>query len=256
MSNIANQTIHQGTEKGKLGLTSFNLHLLAMVLMLFDHLWATVVPGQQWMTWLGRIAYPIFAFLIAEGYYHTSNVNKYVKRMVCFALIAELPFNLMYTASWIFPFHQNVLWTFLLALLCLKSVDKVLEKWKKWLAIPVAALITGVFLLLGTLLMTDYGSYGVLTVLVFYWLRGNEWWKRLGQLVGLVAINWYGISGLNLPVELFGMTVEIPQQGFAVLALIPIWLYNGRQGAHNKWIQLGCYAFYPVHMLILGLLSM
>ncbi len=238
------------------GMTSLDLHILAMFLMLLDHLWATVVPGQPWMTWLGRIAYPIFAFLIAEGYAHTSNVDKYIRRMLVFALIAELPFNLMYTASWIFPFHQNVLWTFLLALLCLKTIDKVCRNRKRYLAFALAAVLTGVFMLLATLLMTDYGGYGLLTVLMFYWFRGPEPWKRAGQAVGLFLINWQFISGLNLPVSLLGMEFEIPQQGMAVLALIPIWLYNGRQGAHSKGIQLFCYAFYPVHMLVLGLLSM
>lgn len=105
-----------------------------------------------------------------------------------------------------------------------------------------------------TILMTDYGGEGFLTVVLFRFFRGMRWWQRLGQAAGLVLINAYLIKGQLLPFDLLGQTLEFPMQAFAVLALIPIWLYNGRQGLHNQLTQYGCYAFYPVHMLILGLL--
>ncbi len=237
-------------------ISSFTLHMLAMAFMLCDHLWATVIPGHQWLTWLGRIAFPIFAFLIVEGYFHTHSFKKYLKRLFLFALLAEIPFNLMYTASWIFPFHQNVLWTLLIGLLCMKSIDKLRARFKPWFSIPLAVLLAMVFPLLAQLTMTDYYGYGVLTVLLFYVFRDNKWYHRLGQFAGLLYINWFAISGMTLPLNLWGFHMEIPQQGVATLALIPIWFYRGRQGAHNKVIQYCLYAFYPVHMLILGLLSM
>ena len=93
-------------------LSSFTLHVLAMILMLCDHLWATLLPGQEWLTCIGRIAFPIFAFMIAEGFYQTSNRKKYLKRMFIFALISEIPFNLIMSSGLINPFHQNVLFTF------------------------------------------------------------------------------------------------------------------------------------------------
>ena len=78
--------------------------------------------------------------------------------------------------------------------------------------------------------MVDYYGAGVLTVLVFYLFRGGRWWQRLGQAAGMFWINCGLLAGLMLQVQVLGVTVEFPQQGFALLALVPIWLYRGRQG--------------------------
>ena len=93
-------------------LNSLTLKFLAMALMLCDHLWATVIPGNGWLTAVGRLAFPIFAFQIAQGFVHTRSVKKYLGRLFLWALISEIPFNLMYGGAVFYPFHQNVLFTF------------------------------------------------------------------------------------------------------------------------------------------------
>ena len=232
-------------------LTAAVLHIIAMTLMLMDHLWATLLPAKEWLTCAGRVAFPIFAFRAVEGYFHTRSFKKYILRMLLFAVLSEIPFDLMYGGTWFYPVHQNVLWTFLLSLLGVWLMEQVRKKGKTWMYLLVCVLVVLAGLVLGTLCMVDYYGAGVLTVFVFYFLHGRKWWCFLGQLAALYWLNVELLGGLMYPVQLFGMEFELCQQGLALLALIPIWLYRGRQGYHSKPFQYLCYAFYPVHMLLL-----
>ena len=104
-------------------LSAAALHIIAMALMLMDHLWATLLPAQDWLTCAGRLAFPIFAFMTVEGYFHTRNLKRYVLRLLLFALLSEVPFDLMYGGTWFYPVHQNVIWTLLLGILGIHSVS-------------------------------------------------------------------------------------------------------------------------------------
>ena len=232
-------------------LTAAVLHIIAMTLMLMDHLWATLLPAREWLTCAGRVAFPIFAFMAVGGDFHTRSFKKYILRMLLFAVLSEIPFDLMYGGTWFYPVHQNVLWTFLLGLLGVWLMEQVRKKGKTWMYLLVCVLVVLAGLVLGTLCMVDYYGVGVLTVFVFYFLHGRKWWCFLGQLAALYWLNVELLGGLMYPVQLFGMEFELCQQGLALLALIPIWLYRGRQGYHSKPFQYLCYAFYPVHMLLL-----
>ena len=235
-------------------LSSASLHILAMVLMLCDHLWATVIPGSQWLNSLGRLAYPLFAFLAVEGYFHTKNLKRYVLRLTVFALLSEIPFNLMYGSSLFYPFHQSVIWTLLLGIGCIHLNELARKKGKPALRILTAVGTVAGGALAGLVTMVDYNAVGVVTILVFYFFRERKWWCLAGQLAALYYLNVEVLSGLAWPVTLLGREFFLVQQGLALLALVPIWLYRGRQGYHSKGFQYACYAFYPVHMLVLYLL--
>ena len=234
-------------------LSAAALHIIAMALMLMDHLWATLLPAQDWLTCAGRLAFPIFAFMTVEGYFHTRNLKRYALRLLLFALLSEVPFDLMYGGTWFYPVHQNVIWTLLLGLLGVHLMETVRKKQKTGLYLLVSALVVVAGAVLGTLGMVDYYGAGVLTVFAFYIFRGRKWWCLLGQVLTLYWINVVLLGGLMYPIRLFGMEFELCQQGLALLALVPIWLYRGRQGCHSKPFQYACYAFYPVHMLLLVL---
>lgn len=234
--------------------TSLTLHLLAMGFMLCDHLWGTIIPGNDWLTCVGRLSFPIFAFLITEGYFHTKNLKRYVLRLLVFAILSEIPFNLAMGSRLFYPIHQNVLWSFLLSIGLIHWNEKVKEKaWWARILVGIGSAILGY--LAGLLTMVDFYHAGILMVLTFYFFRKRTWWCRLGQLVCLWYINVELLGGFSYEIILGGQTYFLMRQGFALLALIPIWLYRGRQGYHSKWLQVACYGFYPAHLLILGLLK-
>lgn len=122
-------------------LSAAALHLIAMALMLMDHLWATLLPAQEWLTCAGRLAFPIFAFMAVEGYFHTRNLKRYALRLLLFALLSEVPFDLMYGGTWFYPVHQNVIWTLLLGLLGVHLMETVRKKQKLWVSLPVCAAV-------------------------------------------------------------------------------------------------------------------
>ena len=241
------------TQKGLKCLNATHLKLIAMACMLLDHLWATLIDGNLWMTCVGRIAFPIFAFQVAEGYAHTKNFKRYLLRMFLFALAAEIPYNLMAGGWWFHPLGQNVMFTFCLALLLIRLIDRARTKhWVLGIVTAIACVLLGY--LSGFLTFVDYYGYGILMVLVF-WLFCNVKFGQFIQLAAMIYINCVMIGGLHLEFSLFGQPLSFPTQGFAVLALIPIFLYNGQRGIQSKAFQYTVYAFYPVHMLILWLIA-
>ena len=242
-------------KKLRFDISSAGLHILAMGLMLCDHLWATIIPGNNWLTCVGRLAFPIFAFMLVEGYFHTRSVKQYALRLLLFAVISEIPFNLMSSGSLFYPIHQNVLWTLLIGLGMIHLNEKARRSGK--LLITSLTRVGTVLLggLLGLVTFSDYNAAGVLMILVFYFCRGNRFWSYVCQFGGMYYINFELLQGLVFPVTLFGNTFEIPQQGLAILSLVFIWLYRGRKGYSSKWFRQLCYWFYPAHMLLLWLIG-
>lgn len=235
-------------------LSAFDLKIIAMALMFCDHLWATLVPGKMWLTCLGRIAFPIFAFQIAEGFSKTGNFKKYISRIFICALLSEIPFNLMSGGGIFFPFHQNVLFSFTISLLLLRMIQWGREKSRGWF-IGMTVLSFVLATVLGLLCFVDYFNFGIYMVICFYLLRGLKF-EWLGQLVMMYIINVSMMQGMWIDQSLFGFKYQVPLQGYALLALIPIWLYNSKKGHDSMAFRIVNYAFYPVHILILSVAAL
>ena len=148
------------TGTGGFDISAAALHIIAMALMLMDHLWATIFPAQEWLTCAGRLAFPIFAFMAVEGYFHTHSFQKYALRLLLFAVLSEVPFDLMYGGTWFYPVHQNVIWTLLMGLLGIRLMETVRAKGRTWRYILASAAVVLAGVVLGTLCMVDYYGAG------------------------------------------------------------------------------------------------
>lgn len=227
-------------------MTAFVLRLIALVSMLLDHLSHTVLPDQVWLHCIGRLAFPIFAFQLAAGYCHTHNKRSYALRLTLFALLSEVPFDLMAYGTLFYPGHQNVLWTLLLGFLVIhltyKAQNSQLSPPDRALACFFVALLST---MIASALCLDYGGYGVLHIFVFFMLRKKHW--SLQALCVLLLSILMGGSVISIA------NFKFPVQTLAVLSMIPIGFYKGRKGPGGKFWSRFCYIFYPAHLLILAL---
>ena len=226
-------------------LNGFHLKLIAACTMFIDHMGYTLFPGVMWLRCIGRVAFPIFCFLIAEGCVHTHDRKKYAHRLLVFAVLSEIPFNLMTGRAVWNPYDQNVLWTLLLGAAVCWLMDGALKRRTAPAFVLTGAAMVAAFWLL-EVFCTDYGGWGMLLVAMFYGVRRAPYGqaaKMAAQAVGL-AFFCIGVMG--------GVTIEL----WALTALVPIWLYNGQRGFSHKAVQYGFYAFYPLHILILSLIAL
>ena len=226
-------------------LNGFHLKLIAACTMFIDHMGYTLFPGVMWLRCIGRVAFPIFCFLIAEGCVHTHDRKKYALRLFMFAVLSEIPFNLMTGWAVWNPYDQNVLWTLLLGAAVCWLMDGVLKRRTAPAFVLTGAAMVAAFWLL-EVFCTDYGGWGMLLVAMFYGVRRAPYGqaaKMAAQAVGL-AFFCIGVMG--------GVTIEL----WALTALVPIWLYNGQRCVSHKAVQYGFYAFYPLHILILSLIAL
>lgn len=246
------------------GISGSTLKLIAMGAMLTDHIAATVLEDyikiinttdaagndseQGWiilyyvMRLIGRIAFPIFAFLLVEGYVHTGSKWKYLLRLTVFAFISEIPFDIAFnieksevlSGKLIELSYQNVFFTLAAGLLVIMIVDKLrsieINRYAVWgLSLPVLA--AGAFIAYA--MHTDYAAYGVIAIFMIYLFRKKP---EIGIMAGGVVL---------IMSTLFEIT--------AIFACIPAAKYNGKRGLNLKWIF---YVFYPFHLALLWIIAL
>lgn len=219
----------------KKGLSQEALKGIACFTMLLDHIGATMVQGYA-LRIIGRIAFPIFCFLMAEGTFYTKNPRKYGLRLMIGALLSEIPFDLAFRGRLTWE-YQNVMLTLFLGFLTVEIIQRTEFDIVKLLA------VSGGFAL-AEWANTDYGGFGVLLVVLFSQTRGKLWFQTI-----MVAMFSWMINSLKIPV----LGILVPIEMFAIFAMIPIALYSGRKVTSNRAVQWGFYLFYPVHLIILVL---
>ncbi|MGN0622194.1 MAG: TraX family protein [Porcipelethomonas sp.] len=224
-------------------LSGSSLKLIALVSMLIDHTASVLLTGTEaaneplfsigghkitiyYLCRLtGRIAFPIYAFLISEGYIHTGNKRKYGINLFLFALISEIPWNLEHTGFWFYG-SQNVFFTLFLGYAGICAIEKYRNDYKK-----MAVCLTGL-LLLSVIFKADYGCSGFGFIIFLYITRKQN---LIQAIIGSCFLSSRWKAGL---------------------AFIPINMYNGKRGfIRGKAFKYIFYAAYPAHMLILFILK-
>lgn len=225
--------------KEKFGISSAVLKWIAVISMMIDHFACAVcnpsvlgcsMEMYRFLRGIGRIAFPIYCFLLVEGFFHTKNVWNYLRNLVIFAVVSEIPFNMAIFGHVFYLKGQNVYFTLALGL-CAMILLKKFSGFRKP-RLLAQAIVIAVFLFLGEYLEVDYHWKGVAYIILFYYLKEWKVQKGLAALAGAVAFAVY-------------------EQMAVVLAFVPIYLYNGKRGRQMKYLF---YAIYPLHLLVFGLL--
>ena len=218
-------------------MTSFVLKIIAIISMFIDHLSYTLYGKFTFLNYIGRLAFPIFAFQITEGYLYTKNLKKYFLRLGIFAVISQIPYYI-FLNSFTSSFSLNIFFTLFAGLLAITVFDKLKNKYLGFLCAVIIAVIS-------EYLHFDYGWFGVLIIFIFYIFKNNEINMSIGficsvclkYIIALIQNNFYYAYYILLL--------------FTALSIIPILLYNKEQGKSAKYFF---YIFYPVHLLVLYLI--
>lgn len=190
--------------------------------MIIDHTGAILFPDNMAFRYIGRIAFPIFCFLLVEGFFHTRDVRKYMFRLGMFAVISEMPYDLAFRDTVLEFEHQNVFFTLLIGVIMMYDLEKNREWPIKIVEVLLAMWVCG-------FLCTDYRFKGILLIAIYYFLRKYKWAKHaVGAVWNLI---W------NRSIQMYGAAASV----FLIF-------YNGEKGASMKYFF---YLFYPLHLLVL-----
>ena len=247
---------------GEHGISGYWLKMIAVITMLIDHSAATILERilvqmpswapatvDNWEQWyrldlllrgIGRMAFPIYCFLLVEAFHYTHSRRKYAARLFVFALISEVPFDMALNQSVLEFSYNNVFFTLFLGLLVIMAADWVMERFSSDNLTSEIGRITLLVVigmvgcaLASYVISCDYGASGVIAIYIMYLLRSK---RELGFALAVVSLG------------VFSGELEL----LALLMLIPLHFYNGTRGKQHKYFF---YAFYPLHLLLLALIA-
>ena len=226
-------------------MSAFDIKIIAISAMVIDHIGLFFFPNLILLRVIGRLAFPLFAFLIANGAYHTHDINKYMQRIIIFALISQVPFTLANNQINT-PFYLNVLFTLSLGLFAIKIIRRTENK-RVWIVAVIACS------LLASILNTDYGAGGVLSVISLYLFFKNIRLMVLAQtmiliLLPTIAILFQSFFHLwHAPFALYYF------DALGLFSLFFIFSYNSKEGPKTKYLF---YVFYPLQYVVIFFLKM
>ncbi len=211
-------------------LSSSSLKLIALVTMTIDHIGMLFFPSQLLWRIIGRVSFPLFAFLIAEGFEKTSDVRKYFSRLLSFAALSQIPYSLfMFSTGFPSP-HLNIFFTLSAGLFALIL-------WKQ-LPPRYSAPSIGLLMYLAEYASFDYGAYGILTILA------SALFLRF-RTTGIISLTLLPL----LYTAIYSLVSALSLQMYASMSVPLVTIYNKEHGKHFPRRLL--YWFYPVHFLLL-----
>lgn len=225
-------------------MSSFVLKIIACITMLLCHIPFVFPDLSIPLLYIGKLSFPIYAFLISEGYIHTKNFSKYLTRLMVFAVISQIPAYILFQPG---KMYFNIFFTLAFGLLGIKAIDKISEK---YISVPIVILLA----FLAEVFGFDYGCIGVLMIVCFYYFKSNKLSMVLAEMFLMFILYIKNFSYYAQTVE--NLKFILLQLLFSVASLLFILFYNGKKGKSNKAIQLLFYCFYPVHLIILNLLKL
>ena len=206
--------------------------------MFIDHAGLALFPSVGIFRCIGRLAFPLYCFLVAQGFRHTRDIRAYARRLLLLALISEVPFDLLIFGRISSAMEQNVVFSLLLGLLALYAI-RMLKGNRLFSAMAVFALM-----LAAMAARVSFGWLGVALCLAFDYARDN----RSGQALSAVLLPaLYSLTLLLSGVSRSWVMVSL----CACLSAVPILLYNGKPGLHHRALTLAFYAAYPLHLCFL-----
>ena len=215
-----------------MALNAFWLKIIAALAMLIDHIGAAGLIEDAYLYLIfrgfGRIAFPLFAFLIARSTIKTSNPYKFIARLLLLAIISEIPFDLAFMGGEIsFIDQTNIFYTLTLGVVAIVAHQK-LKTWG-FFALASCAFVA-------ELLSSDFGSVGVLLIFAFYlFSKADKLANAIIAIIGIVILYWQSLFLLF----------------FAALAIPLIHSHDNTLGFYNKYIKWSFYIFYPLHAIVL-----
>lgn len=208
--------------------------------MLSDHIGDAVLGNFSFFNYIGRIAFPIFAFQAVQGYLYTKNLKKHMAKLFIFACLSQIPF-MLFLSTFSDAFVLNIFFTFFLGLLALFLYEKCHHPFLGFLVVIGISII-------GALLHVDYSAFGILLIFCFYFFKEKKWQMVIVSV--LLCFGKYVPQILATPLLFWHY---LGCGFFTSLSLVFILFYNQKEGPKSKYFF---YLFYPLHLLILYFIYM